>query len=60
MHQAPFYRLPVQFVGVATAEFVIGSLLREQRVDHDEKAMRHRDGGAFRATARRQPPTGRA
>src|SRR5689334_20457057 len=56
MHETALNRLAVAFVEIVAAEFVIPALLREQRIDHDEEAMRHRDGGAFGAPACRQPP----
>jgi len=56
MHKAPFHRLPVPFVEGAAAEFVIPALLREQRIDHDQEAMRHRHSGTFGAPSCRQPP----
>src|SRR5258708_38754627 len=56
MHETTLNRLPVAFVEIVAAEFVISGRLREQRIDHDEEAVRHRDGGAFGAPACRQPP----
>jgi len=56
MHETTRNRLPVAFVERVAAEFVLPGRLREQRIDHDEEAVRHRDGGAFGAPACRQPP----
>src|SRR5260370_41738597 len=56
MHETTLNRLPVAFVELVAAEFVLPGRLREQRIGHDEEAVRHRDGGAFGAPACRQPP----
>src|SRR5258708_1270916 len=56
MHETTLNRLPVAFVEIVAAEFVISGRLREQRIDHAEEAVRPRAGGAFGAPACRQPP----
>ena len=56
MDQAPLHRLPVPFVEILPPELVVRHLLCQQRIDHDEDGVRHGDGGAFGAPARRQPP----
>jgi hypothetical protein len=56
MDEAAFNGLPVPFIEIVAAKFAIPGLLREQRVDHDEQAVRHRDSSAFGAPSRRQAP----
>ena len=56
MDQAAFNGLPISLIKILAPELAVGDALGEERVDHDEEAMRHRHRGAFGASARGQPP----
>src|SRR5262249_9742141 len=56
MDEAAFNGLPVPFVEIVAAEFAILRLLREEHIDDDQEAVRHRDGGTCSAPACRQAP----